>query len=77
MKNLLYVVLLIAVCILGLLIVGTIFYLFLEVFMYFYVNAPISLESFQFTRLLKMSIYGGGILGLGIGLLRIFKIKGF
>lgn len=49
MKNLLYVVLLMAVCILGLLIVGTIFYLFLEVFMYFYVNAPISLESFQFT----------------------------
>lgn len=65
MKNLLYVVLLMAVCILGLLIVGTIFYLFLEVFMYFYVNAPISLESFQFTRLLKMSIYGGGSLRLG------------
>lgn len=78
MKNLLVVVLLMTVCIFGLFIVGSIFYLLLEIFMYFYLNAPISFEVFQFSRLLKMSVYGGGgILGLGIGLLHIMKVKGF
>lgn len=78
MKNLLIVVLLMTVCIFGLLIVGSIFYLLLEIFMYFYLNAPISFEVFQFSRLLKMSVYGGGgSLGLGIGLLHIMKVKGF
>ncbi|TPC95242.1 hypothetical protein FIS41_24005 [Escherichia coli] len=77
MKNLLIVVLLMTVCIFGLFIVGSIFYLLLEIFMYFYLNASISFEVFQFFRLLKMSVYGGGILGLGIGLLHIMKVKGF
>jgi len=65
------------VCILGLLLVGMIFYLFLEIFLYFHVNTPISFEHFQFKRILRMSILGGGIVGLGIGLLRLFKVKGF
>lgn len=77
MKNLLFIVLLMTVCIFSLFIVGTIFYIFLEIFMYFYLNAPISFELFQFSRLLKMSVYGGGVLGLGIGLLHIMKVKGF
>lgn len=77
MKNLLFIVLLMTVCIFSLFIVGTIFYIFLEIFMYFYLNAPISFEIFQFSRLLKMSVYGGGVLGLGIGLLHIMKVKGF
>ncbi|STE82505.1 Uncharacterised protein [Escherichia coli] len=47
MKNLLIVVLLMTVCIFGLLIVGSIFYLLLEIFMYFYLNAPISFEVFS------------------------------
>lgn len=45
--------------------------------MYFYLNAPISFEVFQFSRLVKMSLYGGVILGLGIGLFHIMKVKGF
>lgn len=65
MKDLLIVVLLMTVCIFGLLIVGSIFYLLLEIFMYFYLNVPISFEVFQFSRLLKMSVYGGGELRLG------------
>lgn len=77
MKNLLFIVLLMTVCIFSLFIVGAIFYIFLEIFMYFYLNAPISFELFQFSRLLKMSVYGGGVLGLGIGLLHIMKVKGF
>lgn len=77
MKNLLFIVLLMTVCIFSLFIVGTIFYIFLDIFMYFYLNAPISFELFQFSRLLKMSVYGGGVLGLGIGLLHIMKVKGF
>lgn len=77
MKNLLFIVLLMTVCIFSLFIVGAIFYIFLEIFMCFYLNAPISFEVFQFSRLLKMSVYGGGILGLGIGLLHIMKVKGF
>ncbi|HAT6805155.1 TPA: hypothetical protein JAN03_24470 [Citrobacter freundii] len=77
MKNLIIVVLLMAVCIFSLFIVGSIFYLLLETFMYFYLNTPISFEFFQFSRLLKMSVYGGGFLGLGIGLLHIMKVKGF
>lgn len=77
MKNLLFIVLLMTVCIFSLFIVGAIFYIFLEIFMYFYLNAPISFEVFQFSRLLKMSVYGGGVLGLGIGLLHIMKVKGF
>jgi hypothetical protein len=77
MKNLFIVVLLMAVCIFGLCIVGSIFYLLLEIFRYFYLYAPITFEVFQLSRQLKMSVYGGGILGLGIGLLHIMKVKGF
>ncbi len=77
MKNLFIIVLFMIVIILGLFISGLISYLFLEIFMYFYLSSPISIESFQFSRLLKMSMYGGGILGLGIGLLHIMKVKGF
>ena len=77
MNNLLIIILFMIVCIFSLFIVGSIFYLLLETFMYFYLNAPISFEIVQFSRLLKMSVYGGGTLGLGIGLLRIMKVKGF
>lgn len=48
MKNLLIVVLLMTVCIFGLFIVGSIFYLLLEIFMYFYLNAPISFVTGSF-----------------------------
>ncbi len=77
MKNFLFLIILMTVCILGLLLAGMIFYLFLEIFLYFYVNTSISFEYFQFKRILRMSILGGGIVGLGIGLLRLFKVKGF
>lgn len=63
------------ICIFGLLFAGTIFYLLLEIFLYFYINVPISFDPFQFKKILRMSIWGD--LGLGFGLLRIFKVKGF
>ncbi|MDK4744198.1 hypothetical protein QOY93_02200 [Leclercia adecarboxylata] len=74
-KSFLFLIVLMVICIFGLLFAGTIFYLLLEIFLYFYINVPISFDPYQFKKILRMSIWGD--LGLGFGLLRIFKVKGF
>jgi len=77
MKSLLIVVLLMIVCIFSFFTAGSIFYLIINIFMYFYYESPVSFEVFQFYRLLKMSTFVGGGLGLVISLLHIMKVEGF
>ncbi|MBW7981806.1 hypothetical protein [Enterobacillus tribolii] len=77
MKNLFFLLALIAICSFGLFFIGVVFYACIEVFFYFFQNIPISFEIFQFRRMLKMSIWGGFFLGFGITFLRLLKIKGF
>ncbi|NIY48078.1 hypothetical protein E2L00_11190 [Cedecea colo] len=72
-----FLIILVSASTLGLFIIGSIFYIGIEIFFYFYGSIPITLEIYQFERLLKMGIAGGGILGFGITALRFFKVKGF
>jgi hypothetical protein len=77
MKSLLFLIAIIMLCILGMFTVGVIFYISMEVFFYIYAGVPLYFEVYQFKRLLRMSVGGGGILGLGIGMLHLLKVKGF
>jgi len=77
MRILLFFILLVGCSILGISLVGVSFYICIEVFFYFYGDIPISFDLLHFEKIFKMSIWGGGILGVGIILFRFFKVKGF
>ncbi|MEI2604468.1 hypothetical protein V8O11_11735 [Erwinia aphidicola] len=77
MKLLIVLIVIMTTSIIGLFIVGIIFYVSIEVFFYFYGGIPISLEFYQFKKIIYMSVVGGGFFGCGITLLRFFKVKGF
>ncbi|NBM54895.1 hypothetical protein GWI68_08845 [Proteus sp. G2669] len=52
-----------------------IFYFLVEVFFYFYSDISISFKVNEIKKVLKVSIGGGAIMGLGIGMLYIKENK--
>lgn len=77
MRILLFSLILVGCSILSLLLVGVSFYICIEIFFYFYGGVPIYFDHLHFEKIFKMSIWGGGILGVAIILFRLFKVKGF
>ncbi|TNV09781.1 hypothetical protein FH968_23205 [Buttiauxella sp. B2] len=77
MKWLFLLIVVVCASIIGLFAAAFIFYLTIEIFFYFYGGIPISMNPDQLKKILKISVAGGSILGSGIVLLRIFRVKGF
>lgn len=77
MRAVIFYLILAGCCIISLFLVGVFFCIFIEVFFYFYAGVEISFEFIYFRKIFKMSVWGGVLLGCGVTLFRLFKVKGF
>lgn len=77
MKSLLFLIVVMALSVFSILLVGGVVYVAITLFGYFFYDAPLAFDMEQIKRLFRMCLWGGGILGAGIGVMSLFKVKGF
>lgn len=77
MKSLIFLIVVMAICVFGIMLVGVVVYIAGEAFGYLAWGVPVSFDKVQIMRLFRMCRWGGGVLGLGIGVMSLLKVKRF